>query len=331
MSAVDADRRRVAAVVLARDRPAVLERTLGAILAQKCPPDVLIVVGNDPTPEVREILERITGAHEDGRALVLAHNLGAAGGFHAGIAYALSRGDLDYVCCFDDDAMPLPGCLRALRSAAAGLPRVGSIGALTHDESDRLSWPLHVVDEDHVLEDAGAARDLAARRGALPVYGMCWHALMLPTSVLREQGNVWAELFHQYEDAELGLRLRAAGLENYLVTEAECLHPRGPDVHELRLFGYAVRVSRQSPAMEYLTLRNDLVVRRRYNGVRFWYGTLPLILLRGLLIALQLGVPRWTALRHVYLRAIVDACRMRLGPPPRRLYTLGIGVRGSRA
>jgi GT2 family glycosyltransferase len=331
MPAAEPDRQRLAAVVLARDRPVILQLTLRAILEQEAPPETLVLVGNEPTLAVREVLERVANEHYDARVVLLERNTGAAGGFHAGIEHVLSRDDVHLVCCFDDDATPRPGCLRALREAAAALPDVGSVGALTHDGSDRLSWPLHVVGEDVVLEDADAARALAARRGPLPVHGMCWHALMLPTSVLREQGNVWAELFHQYEDAELGLRLRAAGLDNYLIAEAECVHPRGPDVRELRVFGHAVRVSRQTPAMEYLTLRNDLVVRRRYNGIRFWYGTLPLILLRGLLISLQLGLPRGMALRHVYLRAIVDAFRMRLGPPPAPLRALDARQRGSRA
>jgi hypothetical protein len=59
------------------------------------------------------------------------------------------------------------------------------------------------------------------------------------------------------------------------------------------------------------------VVRRRYNGARFWYGTMPLIVLRGLLVCLRRrDMPRWRAVRDVWLRAIGDAARGRLGPPP---------------
>jgi rhamnopyranosyl-N-acetylglucosaminyl-diphospho-decaprenol beta-1,3/1,4-galactofuranosyltransferase len=165
MPASEPGRRRLAALVLARDRPAALEETLAAILAQGRRPEALIVVGNDPTPEVRSILERAAALHDDGHCIALSHNLGAAGGFHAGIEYALSRDDIDDVCCFDDDATPLPGCLRALCDAAAALPSVGSVGALTHDGTGRLSWPLHVVGEKEVVLEAAVARSLAAQSG----------------------------------------------------------------------------------------------------------------------------------------------------------------------
>jgi hypothetical protein len=84
----------------------------------------------------------------------------------------------------------------------------------------------------------------------------------------------------------------------------------------VRILGRQIDITAQSPAKEYLTLRNALIVRARYDGARFWYGTGPLVLLRGLLSALALDAPRLAALRHVFLRGVLDAMRGRLGPPP---------------
>jgi GT2 family glycosyltransferase len=306
---------RVAAVLLARDRPEVTARTLEAVVAQG--PDALILVSNDGTPAVDAVLRDAAAAHPDARVVRLDRNLGAAGGFHAGFAAALERDDLDAVWCFDDDATPAPDCLTALKAAYQRLDRVGCAGALTHDGSGRLSWPLWPVDTLVPLHTLDEARRAAGADGALAVAGLSWHALLVPLAVLRAHGNVWAELFHQYEDAEFGLRIRDAGLCAYAVAEAECLHPPAPPAREARIARWSIRVTEEAPAKEYLTIRNDLVVRRRYNGARFWYGTMPLIVLRGLLVCLRRrDMSRWRAVRDVWLRAIGDAARGRLGPPP---------------
>jgi hypothetical protein len=82
-------------------------------------------------------------------------------------------------------------------------------------------------------------------------------------------------------------------------------------------------VTGQTPAKEYLTLRNGLIVWHRYDGLRFWYGTGPFVLLRGLASTLTLAAPRGRALRHVFLQGVIDAVRGRLGPPPAATAELG--------
>lgn len=314
---------RVGAVVVARDRPDVVARTIKAIVEQDAAPEALILVANDASPAVGAVLERAVASHPDCEVVRLRENGGAAGGFNAGIRCALDRGDLDIACCFDDDATPLPGCLAALRAAVTSLAQVGTAGAVAHDGNGRLAWLMYPDNEPAPASTLEEVRRVAARRDAIEVAGMCFHGLMVPLDVVREHGNVRAELFHQYEDAEFGLRMRRAGLRNYLVVNAECLHPTAPPARELRVLGRSIMITSQSPAKEYLTLRNDLVVRHRYNGARFWFGTAPLILLRGLLVALSLKVPRAAALRDVFVRAVFDAARGRMGPPPARTVALG--------
>lgn len=316
-------RPRVAAMVLARDRPIPLRATLDALFAQEPPPDALLLIDNDATPEVAGILRAAAGRHPDVEILRLDVNLGCAGGFEAGIAHLLERDDIDLLCGFDDDATPLPGCLAALTVAATTLPAVGTVGATAHDAAGTLAWPMYIQGSGRepvrTVEDV---RRAAGDRGALPVANLAWHGLMIPVGVLRRHGNVWGALFLQYEDIELGLRLRDAGLHCYMVSEAECLHPAPPPAWELTLFGRSIEVTKQSGAKEYLSLRNGIVVRRRYEGARFWYGSLPLILVRGFLSALALDAPRLPSLRAVFLQGVLDAVRGRLGPPPQRTVVL---------
>ena len=225
---------RVAAVVLARDRAETTSRTLEAVLAQDPSPDALVLVGNDASAPVMNVLREMAARHPSAELVLLERNLGAAGGFHAGIAAAVAR-DVDYVCCFDDDARPLHGCLAALVATAERHPDAGCVGAVTHDGSSRLAWPLWIDGESRPVRTVEAVRELAARRGELTAVAFSWHGLLVPAAVVRRHGNVDAALFHQYEDAEFGLRLRSAGLRNYVATEAESVHPPAPSARELRI------------------------------------------------------------------------------------------------
>jgi rhamnopyranosyl-N-acetylglucosaminyl-diphospho-decaprenol beta-1,3/1,4-galactofuranosyltransferase len=319
---------RTAAVVLARDRPEPTRRTLDALLAQEPAPDVLVLVDNDSTPEVRAELERAAARHPDAEVVRLESNHGCCGGFEQGVRRALERDDLDYVIGFDDDATPLPGCIAGLLRAASELPDAAEVGAMSHTPDGTLAWPMLVEGEQEPASTVSELRALDERRGPLPVPNNAWHGICFPVPVLRAHGIVWGDLFLQYEDIELGMRYRRAGLRCYVTTGAECIHPAPPPHRAVRIFGRQIDVTAQSASKEYLTLRNGLIVRSRYEGLRFWYGTGPFVILRGLLSSLALDAPRPAALRHVFVQGIVDAIRCRLGPPPAK--TAALGASGAR-
>jgi rhamnopyranosyl-N-acetylglucosaminyl-diphospho-decaprenol beta-1,3/1,4-galactofuranosyltransferase len=291
----------VVAVVVGRDRPAVLRSTLEAIRAEGVAH--VIGVANAATPSVLEVFDELA---DD--VVVLATNTGGAGGFHAGLERALAS-DATFAWCFDDDAVPDAGSLEALTAAMADA-RVGAAGAATHvGDGETLSWQAWV--DGVPYETLSALRGLGAP--VLPIAGLSWHALLVRLDAVRDAGNVWAELFHQYEDAEFSLRLQRAGWQTVVVPAATCMHPPGPPAtRTYRVLGRELWIRVETPAKLYLTTRNDLVVRARYGGARFWALTGPLIVVRGLLTALA-SRPR--ALRW-WARAIADAARRRLGPPP---------------
>ncbi len=309
---------RTAALVLARDRPEVTQRTIDAVLAQEPAFDAVLLVDNAGTPELSAVLSEAAARDQRVAVLRLPTNLGCAGGYEAGLTELLKRDDLDYICAFDDDATPLPGCLAPLLRAAAALPDAAEIGAVSHGPDGTLAWPMLIDGEQEPLRMLDDVRAAAGRHELLTIPNLAWHGLLFPVPVLRAHGIVWGELFLQYEDIELGLRYRRAGLKCYLVPEAECLHPAPPPARRIEILGRAIDVTAESPAKEYLSLRNGLVVWHRYDGARFWYGSGVFVLLRGLLTCLQLK-PRHHAFRSVFLRAVLDAARGRLGPPPPNL------------
>ena len=315
------DRPRVAAMVLARDRAEPLRETLTALRGQEV--DALVLIDNDGTPDVKAELELAAADHPDCDIVRLDRNMGCCGGFEAGLAHVMARGDIDFVCGFDDDATPLPGCVAELLAVATTLPAVGAVGAVSHAPDGTLAWAMYPVDGSGPAETVEEVHVLAAGRTGIPVLNLAWHGLLLPVEVLRRHGSVWGELFLQYEDIELGMRYRAAGLNMYLAPGAECFHPPPPKARAVKIAGRQIDVTAQNASKEYLTLRNGLVVRRRWDGLRFWYGTGPFVLLRGLLSSFALDVPALAALRHVFAQGVIDAARGRLGPPPPA--TAGLG------
>jgi glycosyltransferase involved in cell wall biosynthesis len=312
-------RSRTAALVLARDRPEVTRRTVEAVVAQEPAFDAVLLVDNAGTPELSAVLADAAASDARVSVLRLPENLGCAGGYEAGLRNLLELDDLDYICGFDDDATPLPGCLAALLRAASELPDAAEIGAVSHDAGGTLAWPMLVDGEPQPLRTLDDVRAAAGRHEHLTVPNLAWHGLLFPVPVLRAHGIVWGELFLQYEDIELGLRYRRAGLKCYLVPQAECLHPAPPPAQRIRILGRELTITAESPAKEYLSLRNGLRVWHRHDGLRFWYGSGVFVLLRGLLTCMRLELPRRQALREVFLRGILDAARGRLGPPPPRL------------
>lgn len=113
-----------------------LERSAGGALRQTLLPDRVVVVDNASTSAATSAAVAALAVREPRvKALRLEENFGPAGGFRAGMAWALEQ-DFDAVWLLDDDSAPDPGCL----------------GALAHElRGDRsaLVWPRN-IDENGI-------------------------------------------------------------------------------------------------------------------------------------------------------------------------------------
>ncbi len=94
----------VAAVVVTRNRPQLLQRAVWALLSQSQSPDSVIVVDNASTNTTTTLFQDGPFAAES-RVVYLRRdrNEGGAGGFSEGIAYAIGQG-ADWVWVMDADA-----------------------------------------------------------------------------------------------------------------------------------------------------------------------------------------------------------------------------------
>jgi len=136
--------------------------------------------------------------------------------------------------------------------------------------------------------------------------------------VIRRLGGPSRELFMWYEDVEYGMRLRRAGYPVYVVPGARVRHPPPGRLISVNFLGVPLDVPVADSVKSYLMIRNSLVVHQRYGGLRFWFADLPLLLVRG---SIGVFAARGERLRgaRVLARAVRDAARRRMGPPPEGL------------
>ncbi len=109
----------VCAVVVTHNRVELLRRCLHAIESQIRPVDHLLVVDNASSDGTAEMV-----ANEFPHAVLLRleRNVGGAGGFCRGMAWAHERG-YDWLWLMDDDTLPLDDTLRELLAGARRAPR----------------------------------------------------------------------------------------------------------------------------------------------------------------------------------------------------------------
>lgn len=231
---------RVCAVVVTRDRRDLLRRCLRAIDGQDRPVDRVVVVDNasaDGTPD----LMRAEFAHM--ALLELERNLGGAGGFGRGMAWAHERG-FDWLWLMDDDTVPETAALRTLLGGAARAPgRAPLLVASSVLWKDGRSHPMNL----------GLPR--WRRRGELAegvAHGLLLmrYATFVSVAIRREAidrfGLPLSHYFIRGDDVEFTARVLKDD-PGFLVPESRVHHwtpePHGPDSAEDERFYYLVRNS----------------------------------------------------------------------------------------
>ena len=280
-------------VVIHRNRPDRLAATVAALVAQTTPVR-LILVDSGSTPENHH---RALAVLPEGSDVV---RMGTNGGFgpsaNAGWRRFLADHDGEWVGLCPHDALPAPDAVARILDAAGQRRRAGlacgDFGDGTTPVVDPYFGGIQVpATTDEGWDPAGYPHGtlLFARRGFL------------------EDVGLFDERYFAYcEEADLGLRAHAAGWEVGLV--------RGAMVHNPDM-------STASPAVDYLMVRNTLLLVREHSGrykafIRFVMACSQVVTERG---------------RNPYhdtrarLLALRDFLIRRLGPPPAALERSAIG------
>lgn len=246
----------VCAVVLTYNRPTTLRQCLACLLAQTRPPEQILVVDNASTDDTLAILAL---EFPQVQVLALSPNVGAAGGFVAGMERAYGAG-FDWLWLMDDDAYPHPDALEQLLAGGAGA-------------EVRVPWQRSQRGELYGAWAWAGGRAVeappAARTGQAPLELFAFIGPLISRAAIAQVGLPYADYFIDMFDWEYSLRLHQAGLRAVLVPQSVIDHQLGQS-RPARLLGRfgPERACYWEPDWRlYYNARNILLtVRRRQLG-----------------------------------------------------------------
>ena len=234
----DPPRRPTPVVVIHRNRVERLEGTLRALARQTVPTRIVLVDSGSDDDQHRRAVELLPPGSEIVR-------MGGNGGFgpsaNAGWRQVLAGSDDEWIGLCPHDALPAPDAVERVLTAASGRGRAGlacgDFGDGTTPVVDPYFGGIQVpATVDEGWEAAGYPHGtlLFARRECL------------------EDVGLFDERYFAYcEEADLGLRARGAAWEVGLVRGALVENPD---------------MSNTPPAVDYLMVRNTLLLVRRHSG-----------------------------------------------------------------
>jgi N-acetylglucosaminyl-diphospho-decaprenol L-rhamnosyltransferase len=269
--------------------------TVEAFQQQGLPVRVL-VVDNGSTAEARARLVDVLAAASGPVELVeLGRNTGFGPAANAGFRRWLETGSGEWVGLAPHDALPAVGTVASLVAAAEARPRAGLACADVGDG------------ETPAFDPYFGGMTVPARSGAVGWETVDYPhgTLLIARRGLLEEVGLFDERYFAYcEEADLGLRAKAAGWEVGLVHGAMVRNPS---------------MRSGSPVTDYLMHRNTLLLVREHSGryhafIRFCIAIEQLG--RGLL---QPSYRPWIFSPRGRVQGMVDFMRGRFGPPPESL------------
>lgn len=282
-------------------------RCLESLAATTWPAHTILLVDNASADGT---CEAVRDRFPEVRVVRNAENLGFAGGNNVGLREALAL-EANFAFVVNNDTVVEPACIELLVEEAQRLEPVGAVCPLIVFEEPRDTIWFAGATFDPRRGRSGrmlgyGARDRGQYQRTCETERATGAAMLIPAPALQEVGLFDEELFLQYEDVDLSLRLRRAGRGIFMAPRARVIH----------------RVSRSSggeysPLVAYFVIRNHLTVCERYAPL----GLFSSIRRRLAALAVSLYRLRRAPARGRCAWAILlgyrDMRRGRLGPAPR--------------
>lgn len=277
----------VTVVVIHRNRPDAIGRTVDALRGQSTPTRI-IVVDNGSTPQTRATL---AGAVGDAELVLADDNLGFGPGANVGLRRFLADGVGEWVAIAPHDALPEPDTLEKMLVAVADRPTAGLMSADVGDGMRPVIQPyLGTIDAAPTVESGFDPADYP--HGTL---------MMCRRACLEEIGLFDERYFAYCEESELAIRAARAGWTCGVIRGAMVRNP-----------GMSASIER----VAYLQLRNTLLMLKEHYGRRNEWFRILVALVQipvGMVHVPSRGL-HWSPRGR--LKGIRDHLRGRYGPPP---------------
>jgi GT2 family glycosyltransferase len=248
------------AVILTFNRKDLLRRCLNQVFAQSRLCDRVIVIDNCSSDGTADMLRNEWGDRVE--VHTLPRNVGASGGFNAGIRIAYQEG-ADFIWVMDDDVLPREDALAKLIAADEFLANRG----IEHAFVLSSAWtedgnPTNVPKIDTRPRVRGYEdwpRFLEHR--IVPVTRATFVSILLPRAMILEHGLPLAPMFIWGEDSEYTLRITDKR-PGFLAAESKVLHLR-------QLSGVVSIVTEQNTTRlkyHHHLIRNHMYIFRKYGS-----------------------------------------------------------------
>lgn len=213
----------VAAVVVTRNRPGLLERCLAAIYAQSYPAAHVVVVDNASEQATTNLLA-VEAARRGARFHVirLEQNTGGAGGFHYGMEACLQL-PCTHMWLMDDDCEPDVDAVKELLSTTSIVGEDAVLGSNVFD----LDGEICNVQPAAVRAGANGLPQysLHLAEGLIEVISLTFVSFLVPSRLVRKVGLPLKEFFIWGDDLEYSMRL-ARYAKLYQVGKSKTTHLR---------------------------------------------------------------------------------------------------------
>jgi len=291
-------------------------KTVALVLNYKTPEQTVLAVQSalSQVSEVRVVdnggdsasLQRLRQLLPEGtQVLALPTNLGFSGGMNAGTRWALEDG-AENILWLNSDARLKPGAVAALQQALMNHPRAAIAGPTlwnTEQPARVESCGLAYQPWTGRMQVLGAGESRVRTEAPKAVDAVTGCVMLLQRRVFEEVGFLRDEFFYSFEDLELCLRARAAGLQTLWVPDAEAEHLGSGSI------------GRSSAARMYYATRNHLLLNQEFGKGPGWTSLLRtghIALLNLAHSVRQAEVPRWEAVRG-WAEGAADHWRGRYG------------------
>lgn len=275
-------------VVVHWNQPERCARTLEQLRRQQVDAHVVVIDNGSEAGSVDHFRSLADEVVETGT------NLGFGTGANIGLRLWLTEGDTEWCAVLPHDALPETGVIARILAEGALHPEAGLLCADVGDQASPTIDPF-----------MGPLPGPAAVRDGFESVDYPHGTLMLVRRRCATEVGLFDERYFAYnEEADLGIRVRAAGWEVGLIRGAMVENPGQGNV---------------TAVIDYLMLRNTIVMLREHFGL--WNATFRTILASGQLV---LGLVRkrrrapWFNAEARVL-AIRHAWSKRMGPPPESL------------